>query len=172
MRAPFQVLIIPYRRLGTRLEVAALRRADEDTIWQFVSGGGEDSETVEQAARREAREEAGLPETLEFARLDTMAMVPACWFGAWVEWPADRLVVPEYAFAVDVRDHDVVISEEHRERRWLVFDDAMATLRYDSNKTALWELHERLFPVPRSKRAAFDTRHAGWCACSAQLVRQ
>jgi dATP pyrophosphohydrolase len=166
MRAPWQVLVLPYRRRGTRLEVAVLRRSDHD-VWQFVSGGGEAEETPAEAARREAGEEAGLPATLDYQRLAMTTMVPACWFDAWAHWPADLLLVPEHAFAVDVGARDLAISEEHRALRWLTYDDAVGLLTFDSNKTALWELHERLFPGPRVKRNAFDTRHSDRCACSA-----
>lgn len=166
MREPWQVLVIPYRRRGTRLEVAVLHRADHD-MWQFVAGGGEAGESPEVAARREGREEAGLPEALAYQRLAAVASVPACWFGTWPDWPHDVLVVLEHAFAVDVGAHELALSGEHRELRWLTYDDAVALLSFDSNRTALWELHERLYPAPRVKRAAFDTRHTGRCPCSA-----
>jgi dihydroneopterin triphosphate diphosphatase len=37
-----------------------------------------------------------------------------------------------------------VLSHEHREFRWAPYDGASATLRYDDDKTALWELDARL----------------------------
>lgn len=165
MRAPFQVLVVAYRRIASRLEVAVLRRADHE-IWQFISGGGEDAETLEQAARREGREEAGLPDDARYEALQTTTSVPACWFDAFADWPADRFVVPEHAFAVDAGARALVLSAEHLEVRWLMYDDAIRLLTFDSNRTALWELHERLYPAPRVKRAAFDTRHTGRCPCS------
>jgi dATP pyrophosphohydrolase len=164
-RAPFQVLVLPYRRIGAGMEVAVLHRSDYDA-WQFVSGGGERGETAEAAARREAREEAGIAAGLDFRALDAQAMIPACWFSAWPTWPEGVLVVPEHAFAVDVGDRALVLSGEHDDLRWLRYDDAVAQLSFDSNRVALWELHERLYPAPRGKRAAFDTRHTGHCACS------
>ena len=59
MRAPFQVLIIPYRRTEDGLRFCVFHRADRD-IWQFVSGGGEDDETPPEAALRELFEETGI----------------------------------------------------------------------------------------------------------------
>lgn len=165
MRAPFQVLVLPYRRSARGLELAVLRRRDHD-VWQFVSGGGEEGETVDEAARREGFEEAGIPLTATYARLDATATVPACWFSAWATWPAERFVVPEHAFAVEVGALAIALSDEHAEARWVGHDDAMARLRFDSNRTALWELHERLYPAARGKRSAFDARHAGRCPCS------
>lgn len=37
-----------------------------------------------------------------------------------------------------------MLSSEHKEYRWVEYDEAMRLLKYDSNKTALWELNERL----------------------------
>lgn len=131
-----------------------LRRADYD-LWQFVSGGGELGETPEAAARREGLEEAGIPPTLEYRRLDAMTMIPACWFAAWSSWPVEVLLVPEHAFAVEVDDRELALSSEHREVQWLGYDDAVRRLRFDSNRNALWELRERLWPGERCKRTAF-----------------
>ena len=153
-RAPFQVLVLPWRRRAGALEVAAFRRADYD-VWQFISGGGELGETPEAAARREAHEEAGIPADAPLLALDATASVPACWFSAWPTWPADVLVVREHAFAAEAGVHELVLSPEHRELRWCGLAEAMALLAFDSNRTALWELHERLFPGPRVKRPAF-----------------
>ncbi len=151
-RAPFQVLVLPWRRRAGALEVAVFHRADYD-VWQFVSGGGEDSESPLEAARREGFEEAAIPHAATYLALDAMAMLPACWFAAWATWPASLLLVPEHAFAVEV--DDVRTSEEHRDVRWCRLRDAMELLRFDSNRIALWELHERLFPGERVKRTAF-----------------
>lgn len=153
-RAPFQVLVLPYRVRGGVLEAAVLRRADYD-LWQLVSGGGELGETPEAAARREGFEEAGIPPALPYRRLDAMTMIPACWFAAWPTWPAEVLLVPEHAFAVDVGEQALVLSSEHREMEWLGYDAAVRRLRFDSNRNALWELRERLWPGARGKRVAF-----------------
>ena len=38
----------------------------------------------------------------------------------------------------------------------------MELLRFDSNRTALWELHERLFPGTRIKRPAYRESTHKW----------
>lgn len=38
----------------------------------------------------------------------------------------------------------VVLSHEHSESRWASYAEASAALRYDDDKTALWELDARL----------------------------
>ncbi len=68
MRAPFQVLVIPFRRTGTVPEFAVLKRSDA-SYWQFVAGGGENDETPAQAATRETEEEIGITGELAPARL-------------------------------------------------------------------------------------------------------
>ena len=45
---------------------------------------------------------------------------------------------------VDVKDKKLVLSSEHTEIKWLKYEDAVAILKFDSNKTALYELNERL----------------------------
>lgn len=50
MRAPFQVLAIPYRK-GTTMQFCILHRSDHDKR-QFVAGGGEDAEKPIDAAIR------------------------------------------------------------------------------------------------------------------------
>jgi dihydroneopterin triphosphate diphosphatase len=152
-RAPFQVLVLPYRRRA-EIEVAVFRRADYD-LWQFVSGGGELGETPEAAARREGFEEAGLARDATYLRLDSMTTIPACWFAAWSTWGDDLLVVPEHAFGVEVQEHPIRLSTEHLEFAWLEYGEAMERLRFDSNRNALWELAERLSPGPRCKRPAY-----------------
>jgi hypothetical protein len=45
------------------------------------------------------------------------------------------------------------------------YDEAIALLAFDSNRVALWELHERLYPAPRGKRFAFAASHRP-CPCT------
>ena len=57
----------------------------------------------------------------------------------------DTYVIPEYAFAVEIRNDDnIQLSNEHKEYKWVEYDEAIKKLKYDSNKTALWELNERI----------------------------
>ena len=70
-----------------------------------------------QAARREAEEEASIPSNLSFVSLDSVASIPRTSFEETEHWPEDLLVVPEYSFAVDVGDRELVLSFEHDEVR-------------------------------------------------------
>jgi dATP pyrophosphohydrolase len=44
--------------------------------------------------------------------------------------------------------HEIVLSDEHTEFRWVSYEDAVRMLRWDSNKTAVWELRERIQRLP------------------------
>ena len=139
---PIQVLVIPFR-IGSEPEFAVFHRSDEE-MWQFIAGGVEDQEDAMEAARREAEEEASIPSNLSFVSLDSVASIPGTSFEETEHWPEDLLVVPEYSFAVDVGDRELVLSFEHDEVRWVPYDKARCLLTWDSNRVALWELNERL----------------------------
>ncbi len=143
MRAAFQILVLPYKKKPSGLEYAILRRSDAK-YWQFVAGGGEDTETPFEAAKRETEEEIGLPSTADYISLDSKNTVPKDNFGAASSWDRDLYVIPEYCFAVDVDDKEIVLSSEHTEYRWVDYKTAYDKLHWDSNKNALWELNERL----------------------------
>jgi dATP pyrophosphohydrolase len=141
MRAPFQVLVIPFRSTGRAFEFAVLRRRDAD-YWQFVAGGGEDDETPVQAAQRESAEEIGIPGDL--IRLDSLSTVPRDSFDAADSWGEDVYVIPEHCFGIHVGKADLRLSTEHTEFLWASYAQACNLLRWDSNRNALWELNQRL----------------------------
>jgi dATP pyrophosphohydrolase len=143
-RAPFQVLVIPFQ-VGADGEPRYLlfKRAD-NAVWQWVAGGGEDDEEPEQAARREAFEEAGIPQDARLVRLDSVASIPAVHFADRHLWGDGVYVIPEFGFGVEVRGREVCLSDEHGACEWLDYETARSRLEWDSNRTALWELHSRL----------------------------
>lgn len=144
MRAPMQVLVIPFALTAAGPRFGVFHRADMD-VWQFIAGGAEDGETPLQAARREAFEEAAVPSEAPFYALDSRGCVPANLFRKdCVRWGERCFVVPEIAFAVLTRPEDIALSHEHTAVVWLDEAAAAERLRYDSNRTALWELAERV----------------------------
>ena len=143
-RAPFQVLVFPYRlRPGTSFEYAVFRRADLG-FWQGIAGGGEDAETPLEAAEREALEEGGIPRKSRYLALDSTATIPVVDIAGYLLWGDDVLVVPEHCFGVEAGGLQIALSHEHLEFRWVGYEDARALLKYDNNKNALWELDMRL----------------------------
>ena len=141
-RSPFQVLVMPFHRLPNGdTEFLALRRAD-DGRWQGVAGGGEEGESPEDAALREASEELGFQERPPLFRLESRASIPVHHFPARPSWPSDLLVIPEYSFALDCTDLTPRLSEEHTQLRWGSYETCSRLFTWDSNRTALWELRE------------------------------
>jgi dATP pyrophosphohydrolase len=139
-----QVIVIAFRlREAHDPEYAPLRTSD-DAKWQPIAGGAEDFEMPSEAARREAFEEAGLPTSVPLYALQSLDSVPVIHFQVRDLWPADLYVVPQFSFGADATDVEIEISDEHTRIEWLDYDSATALLAYQSNATALWELHQRL----------------------------
>ena len=145
-RAPFQVLVIPYRiSADGSIEYAIFFRRSPryGNFWQPIAGGGEDDETPLEAARREASEEARIDPAAEFIILDSTTTIPAPQ-AAGMLWGPEVLVVPEYAFGVHFQDGEIQLSPEHEDYQWVDYATAQNLLRFDSNKNAIWELDYRL----------------------------
>ena len=142
MRARYQVLVIPFRYVK-ELEFAIFQRSD-DNNWQFIAGGGENNEKPVEAAKREAFEEAGIDSDNNFLKLDTVSSVRKDVFTDHRNQKG-FFVIPEYCFAVKIGSEIIKISSEHKSVRWVNYDEAIKNLKYDNNKTALWELRERIF---------------------------
>lgn len=141
-RQPIQVLVIPYRLASAGLEILALRRRDVK-VWQFVAGGAHEGESLAQAALRESQEELGsVLATSRLMPLETQGTIPRYHFSA--SWPDSILVIPEHAFAVNCEGLELSPTQEHDLHQWLRPELAWSLLRFDSNRTALWELCQRL----------------------------
>ena len=145
-RAKYQVLVIPYVRMGDGVLYCIFRRSDMDDCWQFVAGGGEEEDGAPLvSAKREAFEEAAIPFDARFVQLETTSSVSTEHFPkARLHWGEDCLVIPEYCFAVELADQAIGLSREHTAFEWADYVTAMQRLQYDSNKVALWELDNRL----------------------------
>lgn len=144
MRAPMQVLIIPYKIENDIPLFCVFRRADAGW-WQFIAGGGEDNETPLEAAQRETFEESGIV-TDELYQLTSSFYVPANCISEKhrKNWPMDTYVLPEYCFAFQIIDDEIKISHEHTEYRWVSYENAINILHWETNKTALYELKCRI----------------------------
>ena len=145
-RAPFNVAVFPYRLADDNsFEFAMLKRSDAG-FWQGVSGGGEDDETPFEAARRETFEETGISPNAAFLPLDTIEYIRVVEFKFRGDdpWGKDVYVIPQYWFGVLADDRQLVLSHEHTEYRWLLYEEADRLLKFDGNRTALWELNQRL----------------------------
>ncbi len=140
MRAPFQILAIPYKIIGTKPLFCIFRRTDSGD-WQFIAGGGEDSETPLEAATREAFEESGI-ESANWKELKSLSYLPVTVIQEKHRrnWDMDTYVIPEYAFGVEYTGN-MTLSAEHTECIWVTYREAVKKLKWDSNRTALYELN-------------------------------
>ncbi|KFZ26541.1 MAG: Dihydroneopterin triphosphate pyrophosphatase [Candidatus Izimaplasma bacterium HR2] len=137
-RAPFQALVIPYRIIDKSIEYCIFKRSDKD-MWQFVSGGGEGSESKLEAAIREMYEETKTDVSNNIVELTTISSIPTLGFKEIIMNYPDLYVIPEYAFAVETNS-EFTLSEEHSEYKWVDYKTALIYLMFDSNKTAMYEL--------------------------------
>ena len=142
-RAPFQILVLPFRVDDGRPLYAVFHRRDAK-YWQFIAGGGEDDEQPIQAARREAWEEAGISPQAGFFQLQSMATVPVVEITGRLTWGEDVIVVPEYTFGVRLNEATLRISSEHTEYRWVDYETARSMLHWHSNRNAVLELNHRI----------------------------
>lgn len=132
MRKPIQVLVFPYRHNKDNIEFAIFKRKDLN-VWQGIAGGVEEKETILEACKREANEEAGIPleKTVNFINGN-------------FQWGNDIFNVTEYCFGVCVDKIILTLSSEHTEMRWVNYETAFKLFEWDSNRNALWELNERI----------------------------
>lgn len=136
------MLIFPFVREKGVYLYAIFKRRDLK-FWQGISGGGEDKETPVEAAKREVFEEAKIEKSSKFIALDSMTTIPIANVGNY-KWKEGVFVLPEHSFGVEVFSKDLKIGKEHSAYKWLSYEKAEQLLKYDSNKTAFWELNYRL----------------------------
>ncbi|HDR6314795.1 NUDIX pyrophosphatase [Bacillus cereus] len=143
MRAPYQVLIFPYIITDDSIQYAIFNRSDYG-YWQGIAGGGEDGESLIESAKREAFEEAGILREYPYIQLDSVSSLPVEDVVGGFLWGEDVYVIKEFSFGVKVPTKNISLSKEHFNYKWLCFEEAVMLLKWDSNKTALWELNKRL----------------------------
>src|ERR1700744_1199080 len=145
VRQPLEVVVVPFRVTAAGPGYAVFRRV-EHGWWPGVAGGVEDGEDLVAAARRETAEEAGLAGGGPVYKLDMASGVARIWFAASRHWPSGLYIGAKHNFAMDGTGEPapVVLSHEHSDFRWAPYGEASAALRYDDDKTALWELDARI----------------------------
>jgi len=144
-RLPYQVLVILYFREKGDVKYCVFERVSPRSQFQFIAGGGENSESPIEAARREVFEEAGLT-NVTLTQLTSVCHIPTNIFSHAQRqaWGNDTFVIPEYAFCAEVTSQTIKLSDEHLSCQWVSYDQALALLQWDSNKTALYEVRCRM----------------------------
>lgn len=145
MRQPHQILAFPYKKdkEGNYL-YGIFARADKENVWQAIAGGVEEKETFKNACRREAFEEAGIRHDSKIIELESTTTIPVVNITGEFTWGEDTYLVWEHSFGIEVKEEQIKLSSEHKTMKWLLYEDAMELLTWDSNKNALWELNYKL----------------------------
>ena len=111
MREPYQVLILPFRRIP-KIEFYVFHRVNG--YFQFISGGGETGEQLIETVQREFFEETGILLSNSFIRLETLNSIPVDAFHHKNNLNFEGFfVIPEYAFAVELNQEKITLSSEH-----------------------------------------------------------
>ena len=143
MRIPKQVLIIPYRVINDKIEYCIFKRKDMN-VWQWIAGGAEDfDKSILESAEREFWEETKIKD-VALKELEIRTKIPVVNIVKEFQWGENVFYAEEYAFAVNISNKDIILSQEHDEYTWLKYEEIKKMLRYDSNKSALWELDVKL----------------------------
>lgn len=122
----------------------AVFRRHIEGYWQSIAGGGEGDETPLEAVQRETFEEAAVPFDSQWITLQTRTSVPITYFRQHEHWDTAILVIPVHYFGVIISTDTIVLSPEHSEYQWMTETEAQTLLKWDSDRTALWELDQLL----------------------------
>ena len=143
MRIPKQVLIIPYRKIDDKIEYCIFKRKDMNA-WQWIAGGAEDfDKNILESAKREFWEETNIKD-VALQQLEMTCKIPVVNVVKDFMWGEDVFYSEEYAFSANITDEKIQLSNEHTEYKWVDYSEARSLLKYDSNKSALWELDTKL----------------------------
>lgn len=144
-RLPYQILVILYLKKENSIKYCIFERNSPKSQIQFIAGGGENGELPIEAATREVFEESGVINA-KFKQLTSISYIPTNIFSEAQRkaWGNNIFVIPEYSFGAEVKSDVVKISDEHIGFKWVSYDEALEQLKWDSNKTALYELNCRI----------------------------
>lgn len=146
MRLPHQVLGFPYKKdkNGQYLYAVFLRNSKKE-VWQGIAGGVEDfDKSYLDAFKREAYEEANISFDSKVISLESTCTIPVEKVTKKFIFGKDTILIYEHSFGVEVTKENLKLSIEHKDMKWLPYEDAIKILTYDSNKNALWELNYKL----------------------------
>lgn len=143
MRKPYQVLVFPYKKIEGEFKYAIFLREDLK-VWQGIAGGGESGETALASAKREAYEEANISLNAKFEKLDSYTKITVVDVVGSFKWGDETFLIEEFCFGINAQDEEIKISSEHLKYEWVNYEETIQRLKWDSNKTALWKLNEKL----------------------------
>ena len=136
VRQPVQVLVYVARPAVGGWEYLLLHRVPKlDSFWQGVTGGVEEGEEIEEAARRELLEETALaPVSLEQIDYSYTFPVRDEWRTAY---GPDVNEIKEHVFLARIQSGEPALSWEHDAMTWCDLEAGLELLTWPENKEAL-----------------------------------
>ena len=126
-----------YHYKEDKLKFLILKRSEAkiyEHLWQGVAGKIEKKETAWQAAIRELKEETGLV---------PYKMFVADHVSSFYESHSNMMnLVP--VFGIEVKNPNVILSDEHCEFKWVEFQKAYQMLTWNGQKKGLKVVHDML----------------------------
>ncbi|MBQ4864237.1 dihydroneopterin triphosphate diphosphatase [Pseudoalteromonas sp. MMG013] len=135
LRKPYSVLVVIY---NTNNEFLLIRRTDDPTFWQSVTGGIDEHETPTQTAYRELKEETGI-DALKLGidiynhNKTNNYEIRQCWRHRYI---SNATINTEYVFSICVPIATPIVLDpnEHTAYQWLPQSNAAELAWSDSNK--------------------------------------
>jgi dATP pyrophosphohydrolase len=126
-----------FRRTGEGIRFLLLQRNVDriyEHLWQGVAGKIQPGETAWEAALRELKEET---------QLQPVRMFVADHVSTFYETHGDRInLVP--VFGIEVDSDRVVLSDEHRDYRWVTLDEALELLVWRGQRAGIRTVYEMI----------------------------
>ena len=119
-------------------EFLLLKRTEEDKvypgIWQMITGGVQDFETIRDGVMREITEETGIKPMAVYS----IPRVNSFYFDY-----GDAICLSPVFLAI-AGNKDVKLSEEHTEYKWVDYNNAIALIRWPDQIESLNVIHKYL----------------------------
>lgn len=133
-----QINCIVFKPEGSGYRFLVLKRTQEGGgFWQPITGGVKEGEDQLTALKRELMEETGVVQYRQIINLKYSFSFSLPRYGQ----------LTENVYAMEVKpDVEIIISDEHDEYRWAKFEEALALIKYDSNKEGfrrIWKMLNR-----------------------------
>lgn len=109
------------------------RSPNEGGYWQPLTGSVEENETELDCLRRELEEEVGI----QASTVDITDVLHT------FDWSYEDVIYNEFVRGVQIsRNADIVLSEEHSEYMWCDLNEALQSLKHESNKEGFKKVSE------------------------------